>query len=127
MEVNNKKKLLIIDSYALIYRAYYAVPTLSSKGRNINATYGFFSIFLNIFNRYNPDYLICTFDSQTSTIIKKNKFSWYKANRDKVPEDLVPQFSYVKEILNSFDINVVESIDYEADDLVASLVNKFKN
>ncbi len=124
---SKKKKLLIVDAYALIYRAYHAVPSLSSKGRTVNATYGFFSIFLNIFNRYNPDYIICTFDSQTSTVIKKKKFSWYKANRDKVPEDLIPQFSYVKDILNAFNINIVESIDYEADDLVASLVNKFQN
>ena len=122
----NKKKLLIIDSYALIYRAYHAVPTLSSKGRNINAAYGFFSIFLKILNKYNPDYIVCTFDSQTSTIIKKNKFSWYKSNREKVPDDLIPQFDYVKDILSAFDINVIESIDYEADDVVASIVKSFE-
>ncbi len=122
----DKKKLLIVDSYALIYRAYHAVPTLTSKGRNVNATYGFFSIFLKIFNKYNPDYIVCTFDSQTSTIIKKNKFSWYKSNREKVPDDLIPQFDYVKDILNSFDISVIESIDYEADDIVASIVKIFK-
>lgn len=124
---DGERKLFVIDSHALIYRAYHAVPTLTSQNRNVNAVYGFLSIFLKIINRYQPDYIVCAFDLSSSTLIKKGKFDWYKANREKSPDELIAQFEYIKDILNSFNIKILESIDYEADDIVASLVKKFRN
>ncbi len=124
--MSDNKKFFIIDSHALIYRAYHAVPQLTSKNRNVNAVYGFFSILLRLIDKYEPAYIVCAFDSPTSTFIKKKKFTWYKANREKVPDELIEQFEYVKEILRAFNISIIESLDYEADDVVSSIAKKFK-
>ncbi|MHB8443063.1 MAG: DNA polymerase I [Patescibacteria group bacterium] len=126
------KKLFLIDSNALIFRAYHAIPVLKSKGpgsqdRNVNAVYGFFLIFFKTLQNYNPDYIICTFDSINSSKIRKDKYSWYKANRSATPEDLIDQFDYVKDILKTLNTKVYEEPFYEADDIIASVIENFKN
>ncbi len=124
---HQNKKLFLIDSNALIFRAYHAIPVLKSKDRNVNAVYGFFLIFFKTLQNYNPDYIICTFDSATSSQIRKDKYSWYKANRAETPDDLVDQFSYVKDILKTLNIKIYEEPYYEADDIIASIIEDFKN
>ena len=123
----HNKKLFLIDSNALIFRAYHAIPVLKSKDKNVNAVYGFFLIFFKTLQNYNPDYIICTFDSITSSKIRKDKYSWYKANRVETPYDLIDQFDYVKDILKTLNTKVYEEPFYEADDIIASVIENFKN
>ncbi len=123
----NRKKLFLIDSHSIIFRSYHAISPLTSNGRLVNAAYGFFTILCNILNKFSPDYIACAFDVSDKELFRKKEYSLYKANRQIPPEDLKLQFGYVKDILKAFDIHVFEFPGFEADDVIASLVSKFKN
>jgi len=93
-------KLVIIDSYSLIYKCFYGVrPMHSSKGVQTNAIYGFLNIILKIINDYNPDYLFAAFDEGRHTF-RHDKFSEYKAGRQSMPEDLREQIPYIENLLS---------------------------
>ena len=119
-----KKKLVLIDSNALIHRAYHALPPLTTKkGELVNAVYGFTSVLLNVLNRFKPDYIVATFDLKEPTFRHK-EFKEYKATRVKAPDDLYEQIPRVKEIVRAFNIPIVEKEGYEADDLIATFARK---
>src|SRR4030042_5523434 len=119
-----KKKLVLIDSNALIHRAYHALPPLTTKkGELVNAVYGFTSVLLNVLNRFKPDFIVATFDLKEPTFRHK-EFKDYKATRVKAPDDLYEQIPRVKEIFEAFNIPVVEKEGYEADDLIATFARK---
>src|SRR4030042_6886596 len=114
-----KKKLVLIDSNALIHRAYHALPPLTTKkGERVNAVYGFTSVLLNVLNRLKPDYIVATFDLKEPTFRHK-EFKEYKATRVKAPDDLYEQIPRVKEIVKAFNIPIAEKEGYEADALTA--------
>src|SRR3989339_393371 len=119
-----KKKLILIDSNAIIHRAYHALPPLTTKkGELVNAVYGFASVLLNVLNRFKPEYIAATFDLKEPTFRHK-EFKEYKATRVKAPDDLYEQIPQVKKVVSAFNIPIVEKKGYEADDLIAPFARK---
>ena len=119
-----KKRLILIDSNAIIHRAYHALPPLTTKkGELVNAVYGFVSVLLNVLNRFKPDYIAATFDLKEPTFRHK-EFKDYKATRVKAPDDLYEQIPRVKEIVSAFNIPILEKEGYEADDLIATFARR---
>lgn len=119
----SRKKLLLIDSFALIFRAYYAYPpTLSNKdGKLTNAVYGFTSLLLDVLDRFKPEYVVAVFDPQTP-LIRQSEMVLYKANRKETDQELLDQIPLVKDVLDAFDIPVLKVDGYEADDVIGTLV-----
>ncbi|PIU78231.1 MAG: DNA polymerase I, partial [Candidatus Moranbacteria bacterium CG06_land_8_20_14_3_00_43_56] len=119
-----RKKLILIDSNAIIHRAYHALPLLTTKkGELVNAVYGFTSVLLNVLGKFKPDYIAATFDLKEPTFRHK-EFKDYKATRVKAPDDLYEQIPQVKKIVETFNIPIVEKEGYEADDLIATFARK---
>jgi DNA polymerase-1 len=115
--------LYILDSYGLIYRAYFAFinrPLVNDKGENVSAIFGFFRNFYNILKDYNPKYAVAAFDSRTPTF-RHEMYADYKANRDKTPEDLHAQIPIIENILISLGIPVIRKDGFEADDVIATI------
>lgn len=120
--MNNKKTLLLIDSFALIFRAYYAFPpTLKSlTGEPTNAVYGFASLLLDVLLKFEPDNVIAVFDSAGPTI-RESSHSFYKANRAEADELFLQQIPRVRELIETFGIPVLNVEGYEADDVIATI------
>jgi DNA polymerase-1 len=119
-----KKKLVLIDSNALIHRAYHALPPLTTKkGEIVNAVYGYTSVLLNVLNKFKPEYIVAAFDLKEPTFRHK-EFKDYKATRVKAPDDLYAQIPRVKELVEAFNIPIAEKSGYEADDLLATFARK---
>lgn len=124
--MEDKKVFLIIDSHALIHRAFHAFPpTLSnSKGEPTNAVYGFAGLLLDVLLKFKPSRVVAVFDSHGPTV-RSNEFSGYKANRAETDTMLVPQFKMVYELIRMFDIPLVIQDSIEADDLIGTLDHSF--
>ncbi|MCD6094752.1 hypothetical protein J7J39_02510 [bacterium] len=117
-------KLLIIDSNALLHRAFHALPPLTTKkGEPTGAVYGFLLTFFKALNDIKPDFVVATFDTPAPTFRHK-QFKEYKAKRPKVPEELTVQIPKIKEVLRAFNIPIFEKEGFEADDLIATIVKK---
>ncbi len=120
-----EKPLYILDSYALIYRSYFAFisrPLVNEKGENVSAIYGYFRNLLNILSKQNGEYIVAAFDPKTPTFRHK-MYDQYKATRDKAPEDLHAQVPMIHEILSTLGIKTLVHDDYEADDIIATLAS----
>lgn len=118
--------LYVLDSYALIYRSYYAFinrPLINEKGENVSAVFGFFRNFLRILKDYNPQFACAAFDSRTPTFRHK-MFSEYKATRQKTPDDLHAQIPVIEEILTALGIPILRCDGFEADDIIATLATE---
>ncbi|MCP4049267.1 MAG: DNA polymerase I [bacterium] len=116
---------LIIDGHSLAYRAFYGFP-LSLKmpnGQIINAVYGFLSMFLNVLERFEPDYVCVCFDVKEPTF-RHNMFPDYKANRPPSPEDFKSQVPVLKDSINRIGIKTLELAGYEADDIIGTIAEK---
>lgn len=117
------KRLVLIDSHAIIHRAFHALPTLTAPdGAPTNAVYGFASILLKILKDLKPDYAVAAFDHEGPTF-RHLAFESYKAHREKAPDELYRQIPLVKELLQAFGIPVIEKPGYEADDLIGTVAN----
>ncbi len=117
----DKKRLIIIDSNAVIHRAYHALPPLATKkGEVVNAVYGFLLVFLKAIRELKPDFVAATFDFPAPTFRHK-KYKLYKATREKAPEELYQQIPKVKEVLKKFNVQIFEKEKYEADDLIGTI------
>jgi len=117
------KKLFLLDAFALIYRAYYALirsPRITSKGRNTNAQFGFTNTLFDLINKEKPTHLAVCFDTYAPTE-RHTDFTDYKANRQEAPEDLLASIPDIKRIINGFNIPVVEVDGYEADDVIGTV------
>ncbi len=117
---------MLLDSNSLIYRAFFALmntPLTTSKGKLVNAVFGFWSIVLRGFQDVKPDYVIACFDLAGPTF-RHEQFADYKATRREMPDDLRDQFPIVREIINAFGIPIYQLQGYEADDLIAALVKQ---
>jgi DNA polymerase-1 len=122
-ELDDRKKLYIIDGYGLIYRSYYgffANPMRDSQGNNISAVYGFFSTLLKLIREYVPDYLVVAMDSEGPTF-RHTLYEQYKANREAAPEDLHSQVPLITDILQALQVPSIAIKGYEADDIIATL------
>src|SRR6185369_14996175 len=98
------KRLFLLDAYALIFRAYYALirnPRITSKGRNTNAQFGFTNTLFDLINREKPTHLAVCFDTHAPTE-RHTDFADYKANRQDAPEDLLDSLDDIKRIIRSF-------------------------
>lgn len=123
---NIDNTVYILDSYGLIYRAYFALmnhPLTNSKGENISAVVVFFRNLKALIDKYKPAYLAAAFDSRTKTF-RHEKFPEYKANRAKTPEDLHAQVPWIEEILGALGVPVLRQDTYEADDIIATVAKK---
>ncbi len=118
-------KLLIFDSSALIYRAFYALPPLTDpSGRVVNAVYGFTSAVINITKNINPTHIIFAFDSPKPTF-RAEKYKEYKATRTKAPDELYAQIPLTKELVEQFGFLSFEKAGFEADDIIGTSTRQF--
>ena len=102
------KKLYLIDGANYLFRAFYAIPSLSnSKGLPTNALYGFAQMVLSLIREEKPDYIAVALDRPEPTF-RHQLFSAYKANRREPPSDLIPQFPYVRPLLEALNIQIME-------------------
>lgn len=119
-----EKKLFLLDAYALIYRAYYALvrsPRVTSYGFNTSAIFGFCNTLEDILRKENPDYIGVCFDPPGGQTFRHEVYPEYKAGRDKQPEDITKSIPYIKRILAAYCIPVVEMEHFEADDVIGTL------
>jgi DNA polymerase-1 len=117
---------MLLDSNSLIYRAFFALfntPLTTSKGRLVNAVFGFWSIVLRGFQDVKPDYVIACFDLAGPTF-RHEQFADYKATRREMPDDLRDQFPIVRQLIEAFGIPIYQLQGFEADDLIAALVKQ---
>lgn len=113
-------KIILLDGNSLSYRAYYAMPALKNKkGLYTNSVYGFTLMLERILEDTKPKYALVAFDKGKETFRHKS-YEAYKGTRDKTPNELVEQFGYVRELLDSYGIKYEEHLDYEADDIIGS-------
>ena len=117
------KKLFLLDAYALIYRAYYAMiraPRYTSAGLNTSAIFGFCNTLDEILKKEDPGYIAVCFDPKGDTF-RHEAYPEYKAQREKQPEDITASIPYIKEILGAYRIPVIEVPGFEADDVIGTL------
>jgi DNA polymerase-1 len=117
------KRLFLLDAMALIFRAYYALirnPRITSKGKNTNAQFGFTNTVIELINNQKPTHMAVCFDTAAPTE-RHTDFADYKANRQDAPEDLTIAIPDIKRILQGFNISIIESDGYEADDVIGTL------
>ncbi|MBI2640262.1 MAG: DNA polymerase I, partial [Candidatus Sungbacteria bacterium] len=120
------KRLILIDSHAIIHRAYHALPPLTSPaGEPTGAVYGFTTILMRILRELKPDYIAAAYDLPGPTF-RHVAYERYKAQRPETPSDLASQFSKTKELLASFGIPVFEKEGYEADDIIGTIAKKLE-
>jgi len=120
------KKLYLFDSYALIFRAYFALqknPLINSKGFNVSAITGFINTLWEIKTKNNPTHFAIVFDADGQTD-RQAEHDFYKANRQETPSDIVLSIPYIKQIVRAMNMPVVEIKGYEADDLIGTLAEK---
>jgi DNA polymerase I len=120
------KKLFLLDAYALVFRAYYALirnPRITSKGRNTNAQFGFTNTILELLKNQNPTHMAVCFDTHALTE-RHTDFADYKANRQETPEDISSAVPDIKRIIEGLNIPVIAIDGYEADDVIGALAKK---
>ena len=120
------KKLFLLDAYALIYRAYFALnknPRVNSKGLNTSAIMGFLNTLYEVLKNENPTHIGVAFDLG-EPIRRTENFAEYKANREETPPDIKISVPYIKEIIKAFNIPIFEKTGYEADDIIGTLSKK---
>ncbi len=123
----SKKRLFLIDATAFCYRAFYALPRLTTSfGQPTNAVYGFLNILNKILKENKPDYLAVCFDVSRETFRQK-KFAEYKIQRPAMPDDLSSQIPLIKEIISAYGIPIFEKEGFEADDVIAAIARKYQD
>ena len=121
-----EKKLFLLDAYALIYRAYYAfirAPRINSKGVNTSAIYGFVNTLEEVLKKENPTHIAVCFDPPGPTF-RHEMFESYKAQREATPEVIRESVPVIKEIIQAYNIPIIEVLGFEADDVIGTLAKK---
>ncbi len=124
--MSDKKRLFLVDAYALIFRGYYAFiknPRINSKGLDTSAIMGFMNSLLDVIKRERPDHLAVCFDKGGS-VARKEAFPEYKANRDETPDAIRTAIPYIYEILEAMHIPIMVKEGFEADDVIGTLAKK---
>jgi DNA polymerase-1 len=117
------KRVFLLDAFALIFRAYYALirsPRISSTGKNTNAQFGFTNALVELINKQKPSHLAVCFDTKSPTE-RHIDFADYKANRQETPEDILAAVPDIKAIIRGFNIPIIEMDGFEADDIIGTL------
>ncbi|MBL7742626.1 MAG: DNA polymerase I [Chitinophagaceae bacterium] len=121
-----EKKVFLLDAFALVFRAYYALirnPRLTSKGKNTNAQFGFTNALVELMNKQKPSHMAVCFDTAAPTE-RHTDFADYKANRQETPEDISAAVPDIKKIIEGFNIPIIAIDGYEADDVIGTLSKK---
>jgi len=126
----NGQKVLLVDGMAILFRAYFATSFTgsirrTSSGMPVNAVHGFVRYFMDAISKFDPTHVICCWDMGSKTF-RTEQYDGYKSNRPAAPEDLIPQFDLVKEVVASFGVPNVGIEGYEADDCIGTLASRFK-
>jgi DNA polymerase-1 len=117
-------RMMILDGNSLVYRAFYALPPLTSaEGLPTNALHGFLTMLFRLQKEQKPDYWVVAFD-KTKPTVRIEQYAGYKAHRKETPDALKPQFSCLKEILKTMSVPILELVGYEADDIIATVADK---
>lgn len=122
----DKKKLFLLDAYALIYRAHFAFtknPRINSKGHNTSVPFGFTNTLLEVIQKQKPTHIAVAFDTAAKTF-RDEIFKEYKATRQETPEDIRHGIPTVKEIIRGFNIPILEMDGYEADDIIGTIATR---
>ena len=126
MITKNTEKIFLLDAYALIYRAFFALnknPRMTSKGLNTSAIIGFLNTLYEVLKNEKPSHIGVAFDVGAPTLRTEN-FCDYKANREEMPPDLRASIPYIIEIIKGFNIPIYAAEGYEADDVIGTLAKK---
>ncbi|MGV8962095.1 MAG: DNA polymerase I [Candidatus Saccharimonadaceae bacterium] len=121
-----RKKLFLLDAYALIYRSFYAFiknPRINSKGFNTSAIFGFVNTLEEVLRKENPTHIAVAFDPPGLTF-RHEEFEQYKAQREKTPEDIKLSIPFIKKIIEAYNIDILEVDGYEADDVVGTIAKR---
>ncbi|NLZ94621.1 MAG: DNA polymerase I [Bacteroidales bacterium] len=121
-----RKKLFLLDAYALIYRSYYAFirnPRVNSKGFNTSAIFGFVNTLEEVLRKENPSHIAVAFDPPGPTF-RHEEYEEYKAQREKTPEDIKLSVPIIKDIIRAYNIDILEVDGYEADDVVGTIAKR---
>ena len=124
--MTEKKRLFLLDAFALIFRGYYAFiknPRINSKGMNTSAIMGFMNSLLDLIKREKPDHLAVCFDRGGSKI-RSEMYSEYKSNRDETPEAILIAVPYIQKILEYMHIPVIVKEGFEADDIIGTIAKQ---
>ncbi|MBQ8436264.1 MAG: DNA polymerase I, partial [Alphaproteobacteria bacterium] len=118
------KKVCLVDGSGYIFRAFYAIPPLTtSDGIPVNAVLGFSNMFMRLTQTINCDYCLVLFDAKRANY-RNDIFADYKGTRKEIPEELIPQFPIIREAADALNIHHLEMEGYEADDLIATYARK---
>lgn len=118
------KSLYLVDVSNMFFRAFYAIPRLTnSKGMPTNALYGFVGMTVKLLRENRPDYMAYCFDLPEANF-RDELYADYKANRSEMPEDLVPQMPYIRQITELLGIPILEAKGFEADDVIGTLARQ---
>ncbi|MBL7731447.1 MAG: DNA polymerase I [Chitinophagaceae bacterium] len=118
-----EKKVFLLDAFALVFRAYYALirsPRITSKGKNTNAQFGFTNALVELITKQKPSHMAVCFDTSAPTE-RHTDFADYKANRQETPEDISAAVPDIKRIIQAFNIPIIAVDGYEADDVIGTL------
>lgn len=122
------EKILLIDGNSMLFRAYYATkftrPMISQMGVKTNAVFTFSNMLTKTIRTLNPDYILVAFDTGDKTF-RHDRYEAYKGTRSEVDEDLVAQFSLVREFLDAYPLQRLELNGYEADDIIGTIAEKY--
>lgn len=119
---SSQAKILLIDANAIIHRAYHAFPKnlTTTDGKLVNAAYGFTKILLQTLKEFEPEYIVCAFDTRMPTF-RHEMFKEYKAHRPKTDAELIEQFPLVKQVVEALNIPLFEVEGSEADDIIGTI------
>lgn len=121
------KKLIIIDISNFIFRAFFAIrPLHAPDGTPVNAVYGVLSMLHNMIVKYQPTHILIARDTKEGSF-RKTIYTEYKANRSEPPDELIPQFPLVDELIEVLGIPEIKISNYEADDIIGSAATQWKN
>ena len=124
--LSKRKRIFLIDTYAIFYRAHFAMirnPLINSKGLHTSALFGFTNQVLKLLRKEKPDYLVAASDSSEKTF-RHEKYPDYKATREKMPDEMRDQLPYLWKLLNAMRIPTIEEPGFEADDIIGTLVKQ---
>jgi len=121
-----EKKVFLLDAFALVFRAYYALirsPRMTSKGKNTNAQFGFTNTLIELLKKQKPTHIAVCFDTAAPTE-RHTDFEDYKANRQETPEDISAAVPDIKKIIEAFNIPIMAVDGFEADDVIGTLAKQ---
>jgi len=122
--MTSEKRLIVIDAFSLLYRAFHALPPLTNKkGQPTGAVYGFLLTLFRAIKDLKANYIVACFDTKKPTF-RHEEFKDYKIHRPEMPEGIVSQIPIMKQVLEALSIPIFEKDGFEADDLIATIAEK---